>query len=149
MLIIEHTEKTKASPQAIWAIWKDVENWNTWDSGLEYSKIDGPFEAGTRGKLRPKGGPEFETLLTCVEPLKKFVDTAKLPLALFVMEHFIQESPDGMTLVTHRVEIQGFLAPFFAIVIGSGIKKNMPSEMRAMIKKAESYESRLEKHHPV
>lgn len=57
MLIIKHTIKTTASPAAIWHIWQDVAHWNTWDHGIEYSTLDGPFAEGTTGTLKPKGGP--------------------------------------------------------------------------------------------
>ena len=74
MLIVKHTVQTTASPAAIWKLWADVSNWNSWDHGLEYSKIDGPFQKGTRGTLKPKGGPIVQTVLTEVTPLKSFTD---------------------------------------------------------------------------
>ena len=77
MLIIEHTVETTASPAAIWNIWQDVENWNTWDAGIEYSRLDGPFQTGTTGILKPKEGPLVKTKLTGVEPLKGFSDEAE------------------------------------------------------------------------
>lgn len=137
MLIIKHTVETTASPEAIWEIWQDVNNWNTWDHGIEYSTIDGPFKAGTTGTLKPKGGPLVHTKLTVVEPKKLFIDEAKLTLARIVVSHFLSES-NGKTHVTHQIEMTGPLAFFFAFVIGRNMKKNLPQEMAAMIKKAEN-----------
>lgn len=136
VLIIKHTVETNASPEAIWEIWQDVTNWNTWDHGIEYSTIDGPFKAGTTGTLKPKGGPLVYTTLTAVEPKKFFIDEAKLTLARIIVSHFLTES-NGKTHVTHQIEMTGPLAFFFAIVIGRNMKKNLPQEMAAMIKKAE------------
>src|SRR3954451_12575159 len=87
MLIIKHAVETSASPKAIWQIWQDVSNWNTWDHGLEFSQIDGPFRTGTRGTLKPKGGPLIQTKLTYVEPMKIFIDEAKLTLARIIITH--------------------------------------------------------------
>lgn len=137
VLIIKHTVETTASPEAIWAIWQDVTNWNTWDHGIEYSTIDGPFKAGTTGTLKPKGGPLVHTKLTAVEPKKMFIDEAKLTFARIIVSHFLTES-NGKTNVTHQIEMTGPLAFFFAFVIGRNMKKNLPQEMAAMIKKAES-----------
>ena len=137
MLIIKHTVETTASPEAIWEIWQDVTNWNTWDHGIEYSTIDGPFKAGTTRTLKPKGGPLVHTKLTAVEPKKLFIDEAKLTLARIIVSHFLTES-NGNTHVTHQIEMTGPLAFFFAFVIGRNMKKNLPQEMAAMIKKAES-----------
>lgn len=137
MLIIKHTVETKASPEAIWNIWKDVKNWNTWDHGIEYSTLNGRFEEGTTGTLKPKGGPKVSTKLTCVEPYKKFVDESKLFLAKIIVSHHLTESL-GKTLVTHQIEMTGPLAFLFAYVIGRTMKKNLPKEMETMVKKAES-----------
>lgn len=136
MLIIEHTVETTASPAAVWNIWQDVENWNTWDAGIEYSRLDGPFQTGTTGILKPKEGPLVKTTLTAVEPLKGFSDEAKLPLAKIVVSHEMRPSK-GKTLITHRIEMKGPLAFLFAYLIGRGMKKNLPKEMMSLVKKAE------------
>lgn len=137
MLIVEHTIETTASPSIIWKIWEDVSNWNTWDHGIEFSTIKGPFEAGTTGTLKPKGGPLLQTKLTQVEPLQMFVDEAKLLLTRIIVSHALTESK-GKTLITNRIEMRGLLAPLFAFLIGRDMKKNLPQEMLAMVRKAES-----------
>ncbi len=137
MLIIKHTVETTASASDVWQIWQDVSNWNSWDHGLEFSKIDGPFKTGTTGTLKPKGGPLLNTILTHVEPMKVFVDEARLPLTRIIVTHFLTESQEK-THVTHQIEMKGPLAFFFAFVIGRNMKKNLPMEMASMIKKAEA-----------
>ena len=137
MLIIKHTVETTASPEAVWDIWQDVSNWNTWDPGIEFSSIDGPFKAGTTGTLKPKGGPLVHTKLTSVQPKRMFVDEAKLTLARIIVTHSLTESA-GKTCVTHQIEMTGPLAFLFAFLIGRNMKKNLPQEMREMVKKAES-----------
>ncbi len=137
MLIIEHTIETTASADAIWQIWQDVENWNSWDHGIEYSTINGPFETGTTGTLKPKGGPLVHTKLTLVEPKKSFVDESKLFLARIIFSHDLVKTEDKVK-VTHKIEMKGPLAFFFAYVIGRTMKKNLPAEMASLIKKAET-----------
>lgn len=140
MLITKNTIEAAATPHSIWGIWQDVASWNTWDHGIEFSTTDGPFKAGTIGTLKPKGGPLVKTKLTEVEPEKFFIVEAKLFLARIITSHFLSEA-NGKTLVTHQIEMDGLLAFFFAFVIGRKMKKNLPQEMLAMIKKAESLES--------
>lgn len=137
MLIIKHTEETTAPPEAVWSVWQDVASWNTWDHGIEYSTIDGPFAAGTMGILKPKGGPLVKTMLTKVVPLKMFVDESQLFLGRITVAHFM-EREGGKTQVTHQIEMNGPLALLYAILIGRNMRKNLPQEMRAMIKKAEA-----------
>ncbi len=114
-----------------------MENWHTWDHGIEYSLIEGPFLVGTKGKLKPKGGPLVHTELTAVEFPKSFVDESQLPLTRIIVSHQM-EREGNVTKVTHRVEMKGFLSPLFAILIGRKMKKNMPKEMEAMVRKAET-----------
>jgi polyketide cyclase/dehydrase/lipid transport protein len=137
VLIIKHTVETTASPEAIWEIWQDVTNWNTWDHGIEFSTINGPFKAGTTGTIKPKGGPLVHTTLTLVEPMKMFIDEAKLPLTRIIVSHSLTES-EGKTYVTHHIEMIGLLSFVFAFLIGRNMKKNLPQEMMAMVRKAES-----------
>lgn len=141
MLIIKHTVETTASPSTIWELWQDVSNWNTWDHGIEFSTIKGAFKAGTTGTLKPKGGPLLHTKLTQVEPMKMFVDEAKLPLTRIIVSHSLTES-EGKTYVTHQIEMRGLLSFVFAFLIGRDMKKNLSDEMSAMIRKAESLESK-------
>lgn len=139
MHIISHTIETSASPKVIWEIWQDVENWNTWDHGIEYSQIEGPFESETKGTLKPKEGPLIRTVLKEVIPFKSFIDEAQLFLTKIVMKHSLSTS-DKKTFVTHHIEMKGILSFFFAFVIGRNMKKNLPQEMASMIKKAELIE---------
>lgn len=136
MQIITHSITTIASPQAIWDIWQDVKNWNTWDHGIEYSNIEGPFKTGTKGTLKPKGAPLVHTKLTFVEPYKKFVDESKLFFARIIVTHELTTS-GNQTFVTHQIEMKGPLAFVFAFLIGRTMKKNLPQEMQTMVKKAE------------
>jgi hypothetical protein len=141
MLIIKHTVETTASPSAIWEIWQDVANWNTWDHGIEFSTINGSFQAGTTGTLKPKNGPLVHTTLTHVVPLQSFVDESALPLTRIIVSHFLTEV-EGKTYVTHQIEMKGLLSFLFAFLIGRTMKKNLPQEMLAMVKKAESRSAR-------
>ncbi len=137
VIIIKHTVETTASPEAVWEIWQDGKNWNTWDPGIEYSTIDGPFKTGTTGTLKPKGGPLVHTKLTDVLPYTSFVDEAKLTLARIIVTHSMTRV-GNKTHVTHQIEMKGPLAFFFAFVIGRDMKKNLPHEMLTMVQKAEA-----------
>lgn len=136
MLITKHTIETTASLESIWNIGKDVKNWNTWDKETEYSSINGPFEKGTNGNWKAKGGPLLQTKLTRVEPLKMFVVEYKLFFARVINSHYLNQSA-GKTLYTQHIEIKGPLAFLFAWHLSSSMKKNLPTEMEVMVKKAE------------
>ncbi|GAB5412090.1 MAG: hypothetical protein ChlgKO_12040 [Chlamydiales bacterium] len=139
MLIKEHTLETELKEESIWRVWEDVKNWNLWDSGIEYSSIEGPFQAGTQGILKPRGGPVIRTKLTVVKPMNVFVDEATLKGAKILMTHFLTRVGSKLT-ITHRIEMKGPLSIFYAFVIGRDMRKNLPHEMMELVKKAEAFE---------
>ena len=47
MLVSEFSMECKAPKAKIWQIFTDVENWDKWIDGVEYSTIDENFEEGT------------------------------------------------------------------------------------------------------
>jgi hypothetical protein len=136
MIIIRHSIETKASREDVWNIWQDAKNWNTWDNVTEYCSIDG-ITQGATGTWKPKEGPALQMKVTRVEPLKEFVTEFKLFLARVISYHYLTES-SGKTVLTEQIEIKGPLAFLFAYHVGKGLKKSLPKEMEALIKKAES-----------
>lgn len=136
MLIIKHSVVTTATVSQIWQVWQDVETWNSWDEGIEYAYLDGPFEAGTSGGLKPKEGPLLKTKLVKIEPYRLFVQEARLLCAQVIMTHVITTTNNGITEVTFQTDIQGPLAFFYTFLLGRSIRKKIPIEMKAMLEKA-------------
>lgn len=132
MLIVKKVVETRASPLDVWQIWQDVENWNTWDHGIEFSAIEGPFIVGTKGVLKPKRAPLVHTKLIQVEPLKSFTIESNLFLAKIVVSHELSEL-DGKIALTHQVEIVGPFSFFFAFFIGRKMKRTLPRDMECLI----------------
>jgi Polyketide cyclase / dehydrase and lipid transport len=80
----DHTLETEASPEAVFAVWADVEGWPGWDASLVATTLDGPFAAGTTGTLHPQGMPEpVAFTITAVDEGAGFADETRLgPLVL-------------------------------------------------------------------
>lgn len=135
MLISKHTVETTATPAQIWRVWEDVETWKDWDHEIEFSRLNGPFKAGTTGCLKMRKSPIFKTQITQVEPLRRYVFEAKLFFARSVSISIIDQIVDK-TYVTLQNEIRGPLAFLYALLIGRGIKEKTPNEMQQMLKKA-------------
>ncbi len=136
MLITTEIIETTAPIENVWRIWEDVSHWNTWDHGVEFTTINGPFSTGTTGTLKPKGGPLVHMKFIQVEPMKLFVTESKLPLAKIIFSHYVERTA-GKTKVTHQIEMIGPLAFLFSFVIGRGMKKNLPHDMQSLVKQAE------------
>ncbi len=133
MLIVKHTVETKAAPIQIWKLWEDVENWKKWDTNIDFSRIDGPFQTGTTGCTKFLGNPPFKTLLSQVEPLKLVVQETYLSYATAICYQSMSQV-EGITRVTFQVEIRGPMSFLYAFLLGRSIKKKIPREMGEMLK---------------
>ncbi len=125
MLIAEYSLITPISPAAIWRYYQDVSLWPKWDHGLEEVRLNGPFQTGSSGTLKPVGGPLVHYKISSVIPNQYFQDISKLPLCRIIFTHTLTQY-EGKTQLTHRIDMVGFLSPFFAFFIGRGIKKRPP-----------------------
>ena len=130
---------SEASPEAIWGLWADVDNWKEWDPGLEDSSIGGPFAEGASYKLKPKGGPKVTSVLKDVRPGEGFSDRTRLPLANLDFSHEVERAGGG-TRVTHRVEISGPLSFLYARLMGRGFEEGLPETVRNLARLAEERE---------
>jgi hypothetical protein len=136
MIVIRHSVRTKAKPEAIWALWSKIETWPIWDHGIEGGKVEGAFVTGAKGWLKPKGGPKVNFDLLDVQENRRFHDRSYLPLTHLDFIHTLEREGE-FTIVTHQVEMKGLLTFIFSRVIGSGIKKDMPAAMAKLVEIAE------------
>lgn len=52
---VQSIEIENVSPEKIWEIWTDVNNWEKWHGDLDYCKLEGEFKVGNFFRLKPKG----------------------------------------------------------------------------------------------
>lgn len=123
--------ETDATSEQIWSLWENVDAWPLWDQDLSWVKLKGPFEVGTHGEMKPTDGPKVNFNLTEVEKNKKFTNQAKLPFTTMDFSHVYNaaSNTDRKASIQHRVEMKGFLAPFFGFIIGRKLKKHLKQAM--------------------
>lgn len=132
------TVPTKASADQVWAVWQDAVTWPQWDSELQWVRLDGAFEVGTKGRMKPTAGPEVDFVLTEVQPNARFADKARLPLTDIVFDHVYLPGSDGQpATIRHSVSMVGVLAPLFGKVIGSRVKTHLRDAMLDLARRAE------------
>jgi hypothetical protein len=134
----EHSASSAADPSAIWRRYLDVEHWRDWSRyGVEWSRIDGPFEVGTKGKSNPPGALALSFRLVAVEPNSMFASEARLPGARLRFEHVIEPAESG-SRITHRVELDGPLAFLYARPVRKGVERGLPDGVDRLAVLAES-----------
>ncbi len=134
----EETVETTATAAQIWAIWSTPASWPKWDDGIEWVKLEGSFANGSKGVMKPAGGPKVKFELLEVETQRRFKDRSFLPLTKLDFIHTYTPAVAGQKAkITHRVEMRGLLTPLFSRVIGSNVKKGLPGAMKKLAALAE------------
>lgn len=125
----------KVTAEQMWALFSDVNNWHTWDQGIEYARLEGEFEKGSSFLLRPKGGPEVTVKLVVTEKNSRFVDVTAFPLAKMYFEHVFE--PTGQKLrITNTLSMTGLLGFLWVKLVAGKIAESMPEEMMHEIEAA-------------
>lgn len=109
----------------------DINNWNKWEHGLDFAKIDGPAEKGKSFMLKPKGGPKVRMTIDESKPYI-FRDTAHLFLAKMRCTHEYIPSGDK-TIIRFTIEIWGILGFFWRKIVGENQIKEADAQAIAFI----------------
>lgn len=125
----------KVTGQQLWQLFSDVNNWHTWDNGVEFASIEGKFEKGNHFTLKPKGGPKVKIELVETVPARKFTDLTRFPLAKMWGEHLFEETPEGLRMTT-TITVKGPLSFLWVKLVAADIVKGLPADMEAQIAKA-------------
>jgi Polyketide cyclase / dehydrase and lipid transport len=126
-----HTERSSASPAAVWALWADASRWPEWNEQLESGELDGELAVGTGATVKFKRGGKMRFTVTAVEPERLFVDEAKLPGCRLGHEHRVEPAGSGSE-ITHRLYVTGFASGLFSRLIG---RKRMEKNVEAFIER--------------
>ena len=121
--------------QQLWKLFADVNNWHTWDKGIEFARLEGRFEKGNFFMLRPKGGPtvKIELIETIIN--RKFTDVTRFPLAKMTDEHLFEETKDGLR-ITNTIFVEGILSFLWIRLVANKIVQSLPEDIRTQIKAA-------------
>jgi hypothetical protein len=102
--LLEHSEVTAASLAFVWKYWTDVTNWV--DPPASF-KLDGPFEAGSRGvTLLPDRDP-LGWVIEEVQPGSSYTIGSELDGAVLLCHWRFDPLPGGGTRLTQRIGVSG------------------------------------------
>jgi hypothetical protein len=128
----EHSAESAASPAAVWRRWTDVEHWEVWaPEGVEWARLDGPFEVGSTGEIKAPGSPKGSFTLVEVHVERAFATEAKVPGGRMRFEYEL-EYVDGSVRITHRATITGPLWFVWSMLAGRRMEKGMPDSVRRL-----------------
>ncbi|WP_405493105.1 SRPBCC family protein [Streptomyces sp. NBC_00096] len=133
----EHSIETTAAPEAVWALWADVENWGAWNADIEKIELRGAFAAGAEITMTPAGQDPVELLVAEVTEGEIFVDEARFAGLVLRTTHRIDRLGADLSRVTYRMEISGDGAGEVGPQIGPAITADWPDTMAALVRTAQ------------
>jgi hypothetical protein len=131
-----HSITTKeVTKEQMWKLFSNVNNWNTWDKGIEFARLEGKFEKGNHFVLRPKGGPTVKVELLETIENSRFLDVTKFPLAKMYDDHLFEETANGLK-ITNTITVKGILGFLWVKLVAGKIAAALPADMQEQIKAA-------------
>lgn len=127
----------EVTKEQMWKLFANVNNWHTWDEGIEFAKLEGKFEKGNFFILRPKGGPDVKIELLETIENNMFLDVTKFPLAKMYDEHIFEDTPQGLK-ITNSITVKGVLGFLWRKIVAQKIVDSMPADMQQQIKTAKT-----------
>ncbi len=126
---------TSASRSAIWTLWTDVNNWSTWNAGVEQARLAGPFVVGATFNMTPSGQEAMTVRLTRVEEGVVFTDETMLDDICVTVEHRIEPVPGSEKLrVVYSAQVTGPGAEH----VGAAVTEDFDDVLAALVTLAEA-----------
>lgn len=127
----------EVTKEQMWKLFSDVNNWHTWDKGVESATLEGKFEKGNHFIFQPKGGPKLKIGIAEATENKSFTDVTKFPLAKMYGEHIFEETPNGLKITT-TMKVEGVLCFLWRKIVTQKIVDGLPDDMQQQIKTAKN-----------
>ncbi len=129
---------TSASPERVWRLWRDPNNWSGWNSGIASAQLNGPLANGATGKMATTRGSSHDVVFSDVAEGRRFsMSMAGAPLTTFTFNCEI--SPDGEgSRIEQNVAISGPLAFLFGPMMGAEMAKHFVPVLDDLARAAES-----------
>lgn len=129
----EHEIEVNASPDVIWALFRDVAGWPQWNAGIAKIEINGPFEAGTQFVMTPTSQEPVMTRLVEVRENVSFLDETRIGALTIYVDHRIEGIEPGRSRVVFGLEAFGPAGD----KIGPAVSADFPDVLKALASVAE------------
>jgi uncharacterized protein YndB with AHSA1/START domain len=138
MWVHEHTGETAASPEAVWRVLRDLDGWASWDTSMEWVRLQGPFRVGSEVLMKPEGQEPITSVIVEATENRIYADKTDLGEVRLRFSHTLEPRAAGGTTVIHRLEISGPAADTVGPELGPAITEDFPEAMAALLARAEA-----------
>ncbi|MGZ8629809.1 MAG: SRPBCC family protein [Actinomycetota bacterium] len=127
--------QVEASPEVVWSVLSDIDDWPTWNSDIKMAKLDGPVEVGST--FRWKSGPaSLTSTLRSVDPPREIGWTGTT-MSIKAVHVFTLRPQDGRTLVRSEESWEGLVASMFKSYSRKTLSKGIQTILANLKREAE------------
>ena len=138
MWVHEHVAETAVGPAAVWRVLSDLDRWDTWDTSMEWVRLQGSFRVGSQVLMKPKGQDPITSVIVEAVENEVYADETDMGDVRLRFSHTLEPLSSGGTRVVHRLEISGPAADRIGPELGPAITEDFPEAMDALLARAES-----------
>ncbi|SRR6266498_4507415 len=138
MWVHEHTAETAASPEAVWRVLRDLDQWASWDTSMEWVRLQGSFQVGSQVTMKPKGQDSITSVIVEATENRVYADQTSMGEVALRFSHTLEPLEGGGTRVIHRLEITGPAADQVGPELGPAITEDFPQAMDALLARTTS-----------
>jgi hypothetical protein len=127
------TISIKASPEKVWDILTNINQWAHWQTDITNPKLFGALQAATNFDWK-SGGVIIHSTLETVDPLQHLGWTGK-SLGIFAIHNWSLVKTNEQTRVSVNESMEGLLATLFKKTFNKNLDKSLQNWL-ALLKKA-------------
>jgi hypothetical protein len=138
MWVHEYSGETTARPAAVWRVLRDLDQWQCWDTSMEWVRLQGPFGVGAQVVMKPIGQDPITSVIVEASENEVYADQTNFGGVTLRFSHTLTPLANGGTQVVHRLEITGPAADQIGPELGPAITEDFPDAMAALLARAQS-----------
>ena len=136
MWVHEHSAQTALSPEAVWRVLRDLDDWASWDTSMESVRLQALFAVGSEVVMTPKDQDPITSVIVDAVENERYADETSLHGVTLRFSHTLLPLAGGGTRVIHRLEITGEHAARVGPELGPAITQDFPEAMDALLERA-------------
>ncbi|WP_020607285.1 SRPBCC family protein [Spirosoma spitsbergense] len=129
--------RISASPERVWQVMSQIDQWVTWQSDISKAKLNGPLQVGSTFDWNASGMDIHSTLHT-VTPQEALGWSGKAFGAFAIHNWFFRPLTDGTTEVRVEESMEGWLVSVLGPVLQKSLDKATDRWLQALREMAEA-----------
>lgn len=139
-MIVQDEVVVEAAPDAVWAVYADVEQWPSWTASVTSVELLDAERLGLTARVRIKQ-PRFPNVVWTVTELTPGASwswTARSPGATTIASHRLEELGDGRTRVVQIIDQRGPLGVLVGLATRRLTRRYLAMEAAGLKQRVES-----------